>query len=155
MRPMIFLANWASYRSSGHHGPGRKLSIMSNTPAWARQHARGYVMAFTPRNAAEVARVVAARKSGTLTEADIEAYRRDVTAGFSVLLPGDGHEPGVLAIYDGSFGGMPVDRVRDGDTLLCTCSADEAAASRCHRVWAADFLLRAGWRVILDGLEVT
>lgn len=27
-------------------------------------------------------------------------------------------------------------------------------SGRCHRAWAAPFLVRAGWRVILDGVEV-
>ena len=45
--------------------------------------------------------------------------------------------------------------VRDGDTLCCACSRVEAAAGRCHRAWSAPFLVRAGWRVLLDGAEVT
>jgi len=44
--------------------------------------------------------------------------------------------------------------VADGDTLCCACSVAEARAGRCHRTWAAQFLVRAGWRVILDGVEV-
>lgn len=44
--------------------------------------------------------------------------------------------------------------VSDGDTLCCACSRDDAAAGRCHRVWAAAALVRAGWRVILDGKEL-
>ena len=45
--------------------------------------------------------------------------------------------------------------VRDGDTLCCACSREAAAKGECHRVWAAEALVRAGWRVVLDGQEVT
>ena len=41
--------------------------------------------------------------------------------------------------------------VQDGDTLTCTC----AKGVDCHRRWAAPFLVKAGWRVVLDGVEVT
>jgi UDP-2,3-diacylglucosamine pyrophosphatase LpxH len=44
--------------------------------------------------------------------------------------------------------------VQDGDTLCCACSRDEAAAGRCHRVWVAEALAKAGWAVVLDGVEV-
>lgn len=44
--------------------------------------------------------------------------------------------------------------VADGDSLLCACSRTDAAVARCHRAWAAPFLARAGWRVVLDGAEV-
>lgn len=40
--------------------------------------------------------------------------------------------------------------VEDGDALLCTCSRKEAAAGRCHRAWAAPWLERAGWKVVLE-----
>jgi len=36
----------------------------------------------------------------------------------------------------------------------CACSRAAAAAGMCHRVWAAEALARAGWRVVLDGVEV-
>jgi hypothetical protein len=45
--------------------------------------------------------------------------------------------------------------VADGDTLCCACSRATAAKGECHRVWAAELLRDAGWRVILDGKELT
>jgi len=44
--------------------------------------------------------------------------------------------------------------VADGDTLCCACSRAAAAKGECHRVWAADLLKEAGWRVVLDGVEL-
>lgn len=44
--------------------------------------------------------------------------------------------------------------VEDGDTLICSCSRDKAAAGKCHRAWAGEYLAREGWRVILDGKEL-
>lgn len=45
--------------------------------------------------------------------------------------------------------------VEDGDTLMCSCSVADADAGHCHRVEAARWLADAGWRVILDGRDVT
>jgi len=45
----------------------------------------------------------------------------------------------------------PSEPVANGDTLLCACKF----GAPCHRREAAPFLVRAGWRVILDGVEVT
>jgi len=38
-------------------------------------------------------------------------------------------------------------------SALWAC-VDEAAEGRCHRVWAAELLRRAGWRAVLDGQEL-
>jgi hypothetical protein len=44
--------------------------------------------------------------------------------------------------------------VVDGDTLVCACSKAAAARGQCHRAWAAVWLQRAGWRVVLDGVAL-
>lgn len=44
--------------------------------------------------------------------------------------------------------------VGDGDTLCCACSRKRASRGECHRVWAAELLRDAGWRVVLDGVEL-
>lgn len=54
--------------------------------------------------------------------------------------------PGVL---DSSAG-----HVADGDTLLCACAREAAGRGECHRVWSARMLADAGWRVVLDGVEM-
>jgi hypothetical protein len=59
--------------------------------------------------------------------------------------------PGALLA---SVGGLSVP-IEDGDTLYCACSTVDAAAGRCHRVWAAHALAKAGWRVVLDGEDLT
>lgn len=41
--------------------------------------------------------------------------------------------------------------VKDGDTLCCACSRKAASEGNCHRTWAAPYLHKAGWEVILDG----
>lgn len=56
--------------------------------------------------------------------------------------------PGALEAQAASGDVLPI---QDGDTLLCCCSRAAAAAGECHRVWAAQALAAAGWRVILDG----
>ena len=134
-RPTLHLTNWSSRKL---HGPGRKLTIMAAPRRW--EHGDGRVPAIVPpldwlREAL----------GGTLA---LEEYRRryeDRLSGLSFLAPG--------ALRADTPPGW-VD-VRDGDTLCCACSRADAAAGRCHRAWAAPFLVRAGWRVILDGVEVT
>lgn len=44
--------------------------------------------------------------------------------------------------------------VGEGDTLCCACGIKAARAGRCHRVLAAELLHLAGWRVVLDGIEL-
>jgi len=52
--------------------------------------------------------------------------------------------------------GELLEQVRAAYALCCSCSCSLEAAARgeCHRVWAAQILAEAGWRVILDGVEV-
>lgn len=135
MKPTIHLTNWSSRKL---HGPGRKLSIMARPRAW--EHGDGRVAAFVPD-----ARDLAAVRAGTI---DVAEYRRRCEA----LFQRERHWPGMLVADDQSLG---MDEVRDGDTLLCACSREAAARGECHRVWAAAALARAGWRVVLDGTEVT
>lgn len=74
--------------------------------------------------------------------------------GVDALQPEDAGD-GMIRFSALCAGGMdegPVIGVRDGDTLCCACSVAESRAGRCHRSWAAPFLARAGWNVILDGV---
>lgn len=81
----------------------------------------------------------------------IERYRERFEARLRAL-PFASLEPGRLSWHTADCTGAGP--VKDGDTLCCACSRSEAVAGRCHRVWMAPFLVRAGWRVILDGVEV-
>jgi len=92
------------------------------------------------------------------------AYRESYERHLGALLesecdrenPGIGLSPGCLVALEPPIDGVPMHTfVADGDTLCCACSAANAARDLCHRAWAAPYLVRAGWRVLLDGVEVT
>jgi len=136
-KPSVFLSNFASRKTKGHHGPGRLLSIMVKTPHWSG--ADGTVAALMP-HAKDLRRM----KEGRIT---IEEYRRRFMMSMearSELL-----EPHNLIVQ--SKKKLESFEVRDGDTLCCTCSRQAAADDKCHRVWVARALLEHGWDVVLDG----
>ena len=143
-KPTIYLTNWGSKR---HHGPGRKLTIMARPRAW--EHGEGSVGVLLPDAGALVA-----VKSGRMTaERYFADFREDLA--WATRERGDGGElrgnplaPGRLTFKAGRFA---MEVVSDGDTLLCAC----AVGAPCHRREAAPYLVRAGWRVLLDGVEVT
>jgi hypothetical protein len=76
----------------------------------------------------------------------LDEYRRRFIAGLVSGRLG----PGSLRVT-----GAVLRWVADGDTLCCACSREAAAAGRCHRVWSAEALVRAGWRVVIDGVKVS
>ena len=92
-------------------------------------------------------------------ESDAAIYRRLVTEHFQSML-----DTGVLAPESqdvteyltwhneqrGTSGYVDPD-----STLCCACSVADSQAGRCHRAWAAPYLLKAGWKVMLDGKEFT
>ena len=130
--PTLHLTNWASRKL---HGPGRRLTIMAAPRRW--EHGDGAVPDLTPR-----LHDLRAVRSGAIT---FDEYRgRFLASTRGPLAPWGGGSGDGLRTLGGLF-------VRDGDTLLCACSCAAAAANQCHRVWAADLLTGAGWRVILDG----
>ena len=114
------------------------------------EHGDGRVSAFVPPDPDELVRVIAARRQG-LTDL-VGAYREGVIRAWALNYEDYGHAPGELLAYCADGVEAPV---LDGATLCCACSVAEARAGRCHRAWAAPFLVRAGWRVVLDGVEVS
>lgn len=138
MSPTVHFSNWSSHRTPGHHGPGRKLTIMARPRTW--EHGAGRVPDLTPAKA-DLDAVAAGR-------IDMVEYRRRLekrwAAGLYALSP----------IQLTAYTPEGIDLVRDGDTLCCSCSRDAVAAGRCHRVWAAYALSRAGWSVVLDGRKL-
>ena len=138
--PTIHVINWPSRRL---HGPGRRYTIMARPRRW--EHGEGRVSDLTP----DVDDLDALRE-GFLT---MRAYR-DVYVEKGRGMP---LRPGGLHAYDNTSSApfAPSWEVKDGDTLLCSCSKAKAAAGQCHRVWAAELLVEAGWRVVLDGKELT
>jgi hypothetical protein len=130
-RPTIHLTN----ASSRNLHQGRLFNIMAAPRRWERF--AGNVAALTP--AVEWLRAV---QLGTTAPSE---YRAACEDRFEASLA-----RGCLTL-----GGLrcPSMLVADGDTLVCACSKAAAAEGKCHRVWAAPFLVRAGWRVVLDGVE--
>ena len=136
----IYLSNWSSHRTPGMHGPRRKFTIMANPRRW--EHGDGEVSALVPP-----LEWVTEAKAGRLHIDNYAAWLRyrwtaAETAGLFRVGELEAHVAGRHI------------EVVDGDTLCCACSVAEARAGRCHRAWAAPFLVRAGWRVVLDGVEV-
>lgn len=139
-KPTIFLTNWSSRKL---FGPGRPFSMMVYPPAWGRDN----VPLLTPEaddfNALRNERI------------DVAEYRRRYYAAIAArtadgthsLAPG-AHSP--VAVRDG----LIIRHLLPGDTLCCMCARDAAAEGRCHRVFAADLLSKAGWNVVLDGALV-
>jgi len=139
-KPVLYLSNWASRLTPGHHGRGRKLSIMVKTPFWAKPDGRVEVVAPAAKD------LWAAREGGITFEQYRESYTKKVEVQLEYLKPGK-------LIFQ-SKQRLDSYEVKDGDTLCCACSKEKARESKCHRSWLAPVLVAAGWRVILDGKEV-
>jgi hypothetical protein len=139
-QPTIYVSNWSSHRTKGHHGPGRKWTIMARPRPW--EMGAGTVELLVPPSD-----LVCLAKNEVVT---IEEYRAHYVQAFRrrhcywMLRPGH-----LLAFRCAE----PIP-VEPGDTLCCCCSRDQAALGRCHRVWAAKLLAENGWRVVLDGAVV-
>lgn len=121
----IYLSNWSSHKSLGHHGPGRKLTIMARPRKWEKGD--GVVPELVPREE----HLLAVQSGAMGLDRYREAYKR--------------------GLYSRDMSSLDL---RDGDTLCCACSRAQAAQGKCHRVWAAEYLRDKGYRVVLDG-EVT
>jgi len=52
-------------------------------------------------------------------------------------------------------GGRGLIEVKTGDTLICACGRERAIEGKCHRLWAGVLLAAHGWRVFLDGAELS
>ncbi len=145
--PTLHLTNWSSPKL---HGPGLRWRIMLNPRRWERGD--GEVTALVPLGPAMrllPALIEQRRRGGVVDPALVAEYRRLLEEGWEGQLTPLNHlRPGALFAAGPPNGGR---WVADGDTLLCAC----AKGADCHRRWAAPFLVRAGWRVILDGVEVT
>lgn len=123
----IYVSNWSSHKTLGHHGPGRKLTIMPNPRHWERGEGQVGWLCPHMQDLQDV-------RSGAI---DVDEYERRYRKWVGGMLRSAS-----------SLG------LQDGDTLCCACSREAAAAGRCHRVWAADILLALGFQVVLDGREL-
>ncbi len=137
MRPTLYVTNWSSTKMQG---PGRCYTIMARPREW--EHGEGRIPLLVPPT--EWLDLV---RAGAMSAAEYERRYIGRVKALSRLGPGylkaSVERRGVLVI------------VKDGDTLCCSCSRDQAALRRCHRVWVAEVLVRAGWRVILDGRDIS
>lgn len=148
MTPTLHLTNWSSGRL---HGPGRRFTIMARPRTW--EMGEGCVVALKPSGLVIVGllqRALEDRTDEAAMRAYREAYEAVLSSAVAVLRP---RRLTAFGYGTGMGGGLGTE-VGDGDTLCCACSVAEARAGRCHRSWAAPFLVRAGWRVVLDGEEV-
>jgi hypothetical protein len=173
--PEIFLASAAAVRAARKGnatpatasavGPGDAWTIMLQPNLERGEMGRGRVWQLTPLEKAVDGRRISA--------VDLDAYRSIYLnePGYSHLGPREPLPPGprnaTAAMFDrGSRGhrlalgqllGLSsghVYAIQAGDTLMCSCSRKDAEAGKCHRAWAAYLLHHAGWRVILDGVEI-
>lgn len=143
-RPTLHLTNWSSRKL---HGPGLRFGIMARPRRW--EHGDGKVLRLIPdaNEAPLMLRALADRAN----VATMLAYRDAIEArwaGDNFLVPWR-----LVAMTTRETSLAPAGEwipVRDGDSILCAC----AVGAECHRRWAAPFLVRAGWRVLLDGVEV-
>jgi hypothetical protein len=156
--PTIHVTNFASSRL---HGPGPLLHIMATAPAYMRGFIAGRVPALIPHGSEQdlMRALVRRRQRREVIPADdpaLSAYRTTYTARIRALaaLPGaDGLPP--WPAYTTTNCPPQGLALPDGATLVCTCAVSEAAAGRCHRVWAATVLAEVGYRVLLDGQPLT
>lgn len=135
----IYLSNRAFPGTAAIGIQARPLAWMAALPT---------VPAFVPAGPAIglMARLVADRKAGKEHDPVLFGdYRIAYEAGVRTWR--NRLAPGVLADSAGTLIGDAA------VTLICTCSREEARAGRCHRVWAAQWLERAGWEVWEDYRE--
>ncbi len=153
--PVLHVAGWASWRTTGHHD-GPRYSIMALNPAWVANRAAGLVHVLAPQReeVVDLRLLLAARQVGAPPDHGLLArYRGRLEARWEVALAEGYLSPGSLHYTPARGAGRfkhwyPVGGT---GTLCCTCSVAHARAAQCHRAWAVPFLRRAGWRVVLDG----
>lgn len=149
---MIWLTNWAGRNTAGMFGPGRQFTIMARPRHWEWGMGRVDVLAPLGPLMPLMVRALKDRRGGGEEWASLSRYREAYAEHLAAHLAASDLAP--LAMIVTNANGSDVATVQDGDTLCCACSKAEAAAGRCHRAWIAPFLVRAGWRVVLDGTEV-
>ncbi len=150
----VHLTNFASQRL---HGPGPLLHIMAAPPPFVLAHVAGRVPELIPKGQEQdyMRALVARRQRREIIPTNdpaLTAYRDTYTARIRALaaLPGADGLPPWPAYVTANCPPQGI-ALPDGATLVCTCAVSEAAAGRCHRVWAAAVLAEAGYNVILDG----
>lgn len=139
MTPTLHVTNASSRRL--HHGA--VFSIMAAPRKFERF--AGNVAALTPRFD-DLIQV----KTRLIP---MHEYRRRCDGLFRERWLDGALTPGVLLFSDAALD-APDAPVPTLATLVCACAKAAADRGECHRVWAAEFLRQAGWRVVLDGREL-
>lgn len=144
---MLHLTCWGP-KGLRYLGHGRALTIMALPRQW--EVGDGSVTVLVPSG--DVIRMMRAaldaRKNPLFAGREpLNRYQAVYEAGLQGVLDAGQLAPGKLMARTGLHR-FPV---ADGDSLMCACQPGE----ECHRQWAARFLMRAGWRVSLDGQELT
>lgn len=155
MNPTIYLTQFSVTRPT-FCGVGARYGIVALPRRW--EQADGTVTILQAQRGHEVdllrSALNARRKAYGSSTPEMEAYKAALETRWT-----EQQARGLLAP-----GRLSAVRWRDeatlhplqgGETLCCSCGLAEAEAGRCHRTWAAPFLVRAGWRVVLDGREQT
>lgn len=165
-RPTLHLrsAAWVNARKRADEWPppgysGRQYHIMRAPNGLHGEVGDGCVRVLVPvgEEARLSAELVRMRRAGIVPDDTLEAYRRALNLRWGRLAAvepvGGGNLLGPGWLSAELVGGDPV-LVADGDTLTCSCSAAESLAGRCHRAIAAPWQAHAGWRILLDDVEV-
>lgn len=146
MTPTLFLANFSTLRRADPAvvGTGRRWTAMAAPRRWEMGDGRVAALCPLPEDLRGV-------QSGRFTA---EEYFERFRAGVGTRLWSLG--PGLLSAHPSPnhWDRYPAPAtVADGDFIGCACARDAALRGECHLFHAAPFLVRAGWRVVLHGVE--
>jgi hypothetical protein len=139
-RPVLYLCGLEDLLSGAHAAAGHKLSIASRSPH--THQPEGKVEALVPW-----AEDLRAFRCHEITQEEFRGrYMRHIEALGVKLVPGK------LLWHPYSFFKQDdTQPVEPGDVLYCLCLHAAKDGIECHRLWAAELLTAAGWRVVLDG----
>ncbi len=139
-RPVLHLCSLEEVASEKLPIRGRRLSIASRSPQGCEPE--GKVEGLVPR--AEDLRAFREKKI------DQDEFRNRYLNHIQVS--GIKLSPGKLLWVPYSFFKQQESySVEAGDVLFCLCLHAQKDGLECHRLWAAQLLMDAGWNVILDG----
>ena len=155
MNPTIYLTQFSVTRPT-FCGVGARYGIVALPRRW--EQADGTVTILQAQRGHEVdllrAALNARRKTTDRNTPEMAAYKAALETRWTEQAARGLFDPGRLSAVRWRDEAT-LHPLQGGETLCCSCAVEEANAGRCHRAWAAPFLVRAGWRVILDGVEVT
>lgn len=139
-RPVLYLSGLEDVASEKIPVRGRRLSIASRSPGGCEPE--GKVEALVPR-----AEDLAAFKKKEIDQDEFRnRYVNYIQVSGAKLAPRK-----LVWVPYSFFRQREVQLVEPGDVLFCLCLHAQKDGLECHRLWAAELLMNAGWKVILDG----